>query len=130
MASASASSSSSISKKRALLIGNNAYKQGHKLRCCINDANDLGNKLCEIHFQVTVGTDLTYEQMDVMIEDFVNNICSDDLVVFFFAGHGTQWNDQNFLIPIDDDQIKDRKYIKHRAINAQHTLEKIMDRRP
>ena len=116
--------------KRALLIGNNTYKRKIPLQYCVNDANDLGNKLRSIKFEVTICFNLTCEQMDEKIEHFANEIQQGDLVLFFFAGHGYQWNDQNFLIPIDDDRIKTHVYIKHRAINAQFTLERIMKRLP
>ncbi|CAF0983775.1 unnamed protein product [Rotaria sordida] len=131
MAYVTSSISKSTSEKKALLIGNNAYKRENtQLQCCINDATDLCKKLRTIQFQVTVGSDLTHEQMDRMIDDFTIKINPGDLVVFFFSGHGTQWNDQNFLMPVDNDRINERKYLKHGAINAQATLEKIMDRCP
>jgi uncharacterized caspase-like protein len=114
--------------KRALLIGNNKYTHGRQLRYCINDANDLAKKLHSIHFQITIGTDLNYEQMDLMIEAFLDTICPDDLVLFFFSGHGHQWDGHNYLMPIDDHRIDAPKMIKHRAINAQVILERIMDR--
>ncbi|CAF2727351.1 unnamed protein product [Rotaria sp. Silwood2] len=53
-----------------------------------------------------------------------------DLVVFFFAGHGTQWNDQNYLLPIDSDRIKTKEHLKTRAINAQDTLELMSNNNP
>ena len=114
--------------KRALLIGNNKYTHGGQLRYCVNDAYDLANKLRNIHFEIIIGTDLTYEKMDLMVERFLDTICPDDLVLFFFSGHGHQWEGHNYLMPIDDHRIDAPKMIKHRAINAQVTLERIMDR--
>ena len=130
MASGNSLASQSNSNKLALLIGNNAYQKGEQLRCCINDAQDLGDKLRTIGFQVTTGYDLNYERMDTMIYDFANNVKSRDLVVFFFSGHGTQWNDQNYLLPTDDNRLNYAKDCKYKAINAQDTLQKIMDSKP
>ncbi|CAF0902712.1 unnamed protein product [Adineta steineri] len=130
MASAFSSSNNSLHKKRALLIGNNNYKKNSPLRYCTNDAEDLSKKLQEIDFEITVGTNLTYEQMDRTIETFKEKINPDDLVLFFFAGHGCQSSHRNFLMPIDDDRIKTNIDLEHRAINAQFVLEKIMSRRP
>ncbi|CAF3894139.1 unnamed protein product [Adineta steineri] len=123
-------SNNSIHTKRALLIGNNKYKKNSQLQYCINDAEDLANKLYKIDFEITIGTNLTYEQMNRIIETFNDKINPGDLVLFFFAGHGCQWSHLNFLMPIDDDRIKTNTDLEYRAINAQVTLEKIINRRP
>ncbi|CAF0848805.1 unnamed protein product [Adineta steineri] len=130
MASAFSLSNNSLHTKRALLIGNNKYKKNSPLRYCINDAENLANKLHEIGFEITAGTNLTCEQMDTMIKMFNDKINEGDLVLFFYAGHGCQWNHLNFLIPIDDDEIKTNTDLECRAIDAQATLEKIMSRHP
>ncbi|CAF0899935.1 unnamed protein product [Adineta steineri] len=130
MASGFSSSNNINHKKRALLIGNNKYKKSSQLQYCTNDAKDLANKLHKIGFEITVDTNLTYEQMDRMIKTFIDNINPDDLVLFFFSGHEYQWSRLNFLIPIDDDRITTNTELTYRAINAQTTLEKIINRRP
>ncbi|CAF1137243.1 unnamed protein product [Adineta steineri] len=68
--------------------------------------------------------------MQQNIEEFIDSICKNDLVVFFFAGHGTQWNDQNYLLPVDNDRIKTRNNLKTKAINAQDTLERMSNNEP
>ncbi|CAF4138896.1 unnamed protein product, partial [Adineta steineri] len=130
MASAFSLSNTSVCTKRALIIGNNEYRENSPLRYCINDAENLANKLHEIGFEITAGTNLTCELMDTMIETFKEEINPDDLALFFYAGHGCQWNHLNFLIPIDDDRITTGADLEDRAINVQDTLEKIMNRRP
>ena len=108
--------------KLALLIGNNAYETGDVLKCCTNDAHDLSNKLRSIGFTTTVETDGDFFTMRKTIDDFADRISSNDLVVFFFAGHGLQWNDQNYLLPIDTNRIFMKEHLWDRAINAQCTL--------
>ncbi|CAF3894216.1 unnamed protein product [Adineta steineri] len=130
MATGFSSSNTSVCTKRALIIGNNKYTKNSPLRYCINDAEDLANKLHEIGFEITAGTDLTCELMDTMIGTFKEEINPDDLVLFFYAGHGCQWNHLNFLIPIDDDRITTDTDLEDRAINVQDTFEKIMSRHP
>ncbi|CAF3650975.1 unnamed protein product, partial [Adineta steineri] len=130
MATGFLSSNNSLHTKRALLIGNNEYKKNSPLRYCTNDAKDLAIKLHYIDFEITIGTNLTYEQMNTMIETFIDKINQGNLVLFFFAGYGCQSSHLNFLIPIDDDEINTNINLEYRAINAQATLEKIMSRRP
>lgn len=116
--------------KRALVIGNNAYKSSPELRCCVNDAQDISNKLATINFKVTTGTDLTSSGMGQMINEFVGGIDEGDFVVFFFAGHGSQWDGQDFFLPIDDDKLTSGNTLRYLAITAQGTLQQIMDKRP
>jgi uncharacterized caspase-like protein len=112
-------------KKLALFIGNNAYKPGTVLKCCTNDAKDLSNKFHSMGYTTTVETDADFFKMRKTIDDFADGISRNDLVVIFFAGHGVQWNDQNYLIPIDNDRIKLKIHLKDRAINVQSTLDLI-----
>jgi uncharacterized caspase-like protein len=109
-------------KKLALFIGNNAYETGEALKCCANDAHDLSNKFRSMGFTVTVETDVKFFKMREVIDNFVDQISPNDLVVFFFAGHGLQWNDQNYLMPIDTNRITKKEHLKDRAIHAQSTL--------
>jgi uncharacterized caspase-like protein len=117
-------------KKVALLIGNNTYRRGDTLRCCVNDAHDVSNKLHSIGFEPTVETDVDFVTTTSAIDTFVNDIRPGDTVVFFFSGHGTQWGDQNFLVPVDDSKIQKREDLKTMAINAQSTLDKISGKNP
>lgn len=116
--------------KRALVIGNNQYNISPKLMCCVNDAQDLKDKLSRINFTVTIGLNLSYREMGEMIDQFIKEIDKGDLVVFFFAGHGSQSNGQDYFLPIDDEKLTNSNNLQYYAINAQATLERIMDKRP
>ncbi|CAF3348691.1 unnamed protein product [Rotaria socialis] len=118
------------SRRRALVIGNKNYKKGKTLQYCTNNAQDLYVKLCAIHFQTTLGTDLNCDEMESIVETFIKDICDGDIVFFFFSGYGAHWNDQNFLVPIDDNQITDPSMFKYQAVNAQDTLKSIMNCSP
>jgi uncharacterized caspase-like protein len=118
-------------KKLALVIGNNDYEDIGKLNCSINDALDVGNELEKIGFQVTIGIDLTYMKMMQKILQFQRQIDKDDLVIFFFSGHGVQWEDQNYLIPIDNKCLSDdSEMYRHHSIRVQLILESMIKRQP
>jgi uncharacterized caspase-like protein len=126
MASTSSTSIPTVNKKRALVIGNNSYRQGRTLRYCISNACDIHEKLQSIQFQVTLGIDLTYEQMETMIDEFSDSISSGDLVVFFFTGYGTHCDGQNYILSTDDQYINAFSMFKYQAIDVYHTFERIM----
>jgi len=116
--------------KRALLIGNINYDVA-KLQRCKNDATDVCDKLKGVGFQVTTGFDLTYQKMMDLIMKFVEEIVENDLVVFFFSGHGTEWKDENYLIPIDNQCLIDQSSRhEYHAVSAQKTLESIKEYKP
>ncbi|CAF3633062.1 unnamed protein product [Rotaria socialis] len=130
MASETLPSLESSGVKRALLIGINTYKKGSQLQYCINNAQNCGTKLRDVGFHVTIGIDMNYEEMCTMIEDWVCKICPGDQALAFFSGHGTHFDDQNFLIPVDNDQLTSPTMFELRSINVHATLEKMMARHP
>ncbi|CAF3997705.1 unnamed protein product [Adineta steineri] len=118
MTSEFSSSNNSTHTKQALLIGNSKHKKNSQLQYCINDTEDLSNKLGKFDIEFTVDIDLVYEQMDRMIETSNDKINPDDLLLFFFTDHGYQWSHLNFLMPIDDDRSKTNTDLEYRAISA------------
>ena len=130
MATESSVSLQSISRKRALLIGNNKYKKGRTLKFCVDHARDLYDKLCPIQFQVTLGTDLTCEDMDTMIEEFTEDICPGDLILFFYSGYALYSNNQNFLLPVDDNQINAFSDSQFEMVNVQDMCRSMLARSP
>jgi hypothetical protein len=118
-------------RKRALIIGINEYPHD-PLHYCVNDATDLKTTLQRINFDVTLGLNVNFSEFSRTIDTFANTIQRNDLVLFYFAGHGKQMEDQNYLLPLDyhyDHGGHERDYITHHAINVQHITKKIDDRK-
>lgn len=90
-------------KLTALVIGNAAYHSAGALKNPVNDANDITSKLVNCGFTVTTLTDGTYKEMDQALRDFRENLTDQDVGVFFFAGHGVQVQDENYLVAVDTD---------------------------
>jgi uncharacterized caspase-like protein len=114
-------------RKRALLIGINSYSC-NSLQYCINDAEDLNMALRRIDFVTSIGLNCNLNQFYQIIDKFVQSIQRDDLVLFYFAGHGKQMEDQNYLLPSDyhyDHRGHERDYIANHAINVKYITEKI-----
>ncbi|CAF1176372.1 unnamed protein product [Didymodactylos carnosus] len=109
--------------KLALVIGNNSYSK-HPLTNCVNDATDLSDTLRKIGFDVELGIDCNYQKMTQLVEAFADRINDQDLVLFYFSGHGVQWQEQNYLLPVDaDEKVKKEIDLKWSAISAQRTVE-------
>ena len=91
MTSASSSTTTRPRRKLALVIGIGNYEGDEKLDNPENDANDMSSMLEGIDFTVTKAVHLTRDEMDGHIATFKSQTQSGDLVLFYFAGHGTQW---------------------------------------
>jgi len=98
--------------KKALLIGNNYVGTKVALKGCINDVNNIAKILqsnCGFLNPVVV-TEATKEVMMSSIKSLVSNSRPGDMLVFYYAGHGTTVKDTNdeetdrkdeVLVPID-----------------------------
>jgi hypothetical protein len=60
----------------------------------------------------------------------MTSVESNDFIIFFFAGHGIQWGDQNFLLPCDNNKITTGEDMQRYAINAQSTVDGIAEKNP
>ncbi|CAF4280304.1 unnamed protein product, partial [Rotaria sordida] len=93
--------SSESRRKLALVIGIGKYEHCEALQNSENDANDMSIALESIEFVVTKKLHPKRVEMKRAIVDFEESIEPGDIVLFYFAGHGTQWEDQNYLVPKD-----------------------------
>ncbi|MEY3405863.1 MAG: hypothetical protein RL161_1293 [Bacteroidota bacterium] len=93
-------------KRIALVIGNSTYnpKIG-TLRNPLNDATDFAETLRQLNFDVTLVTDATYGKIRVEMIKFrekLNQGKKDETVgLFYYAGHGLQHDNENYIVPID-----------------------------
>jgi tetratricopeptide (TPR) repeat protein len=93
-------------KRYALVIGNGTYgKEIGTLRNPINDATDMAKELREAHFDVQLLTDATYGQIRAALMKFKEKLDAGDkentVGLFYFAGHGLQFDEENYLVPVD-----------------------------
>jgi uncharacterized caspase-like protein len=118
-----------MSRKLALIIGNNEYSK-NKLQNCVNDATTLAETLKGVSYTVNLQKNIGSTQMYNCIKTFAKSIQPADFIIFFFAGHGVQWGDQNFLLPCDNDQIENGHDMQRFAINAQWAVDQMADMNP
>lgn len=85
----------------ALVIGNAAYENVEPLENPRNDATDLAAALTRMGFEVDLGLDLDRVGLTKAIERFTSEAKGADLSLIYFAGHGIELDQTNFLIPTD-----------------------------
>jgi tetratricopeptide (TPR) repeat protein len=93
-------------KRFALVIGNSNYpKSIGMLKNPVNDAMDFAKELEQSHFDVQLLTNATYGQMRAAMLKFKEKVDASErdktVALFYFAGHGLQHDDENYLVPID-----------------------------
>ncbi|CAF1270042.1 unnamed protein product [Adineta steineri] len=118
-------------RKIGLVIGINQYPRD-SLQYCINDATDLSNTLQSVGFQISLGLDCNLNEFLNKIDTFIKTIQPDDLVLFYFAGHGKQNDDENYLLPSDykyNNRGHERDYIRNNAINVKYIMGEIEDKK-
>jgi len=95
-------------KRYALVIGNSNYnKEIGVLKNPLNDATDVATELRKSEFEVQLVTNATYVQMREAMRKFHEKLTAgpvDKTVgLFYYAGHGVAYQDENYLVPIDAD---------------------------
>jgi hypothetical protein len=99
---AAGSGAANASEKRvALVIGNSNYRNTAALTNPANDAEDMATVLRHIGFEVVDGRDLDKRGMDAALARFARLARDADAALFFYAGHGLQFQGQNYLVPVD-----------------------------
>ena len=89
-----------VPRRHAFVVGNSAYPNS-PLKNPINDAADLAASLRRLGFQVTAKSDLTQRAFEQSLNEFTRQVSSGDLALVYFAGHGLQVENENYLVPID-----------------------------
>ena len=88
----------SAERRVALVIGNAAYAHATALRNPGNDAGDVAETLKKLGFEVLLARDLDQQNFAKTIEQFARALDEADTALFFYAGHGLQMNDKNYLV--------------------------------
>ena len=88
-------------QRLALVIGNAAYGGNNKLNNPVNDAQDMATVLRQVGFEVMESYDANLEQMEKAIRTFGQKLrVGGGVGLFYFSGHGVQYESENYLIPI------------------------------
>ncbi len=114
--------------RKALVIGNDSYRDVAPLVNARADALAVGQALQSVGFQVSTHLNLNEKAFKQALRDFRQQLQGGDEVVFFYAGHGVQLGNTNFLLPVDirgdnEEQVRDD------SIQLQRVLDDMAERK-
>ena len=85
----------------AIVIGNSAYSGSSKLANPFNDAKAISLKLRSLGFVVTDVFDANRNQLVSSLSKFSKSAENAELSLLFYAGHGVQIANVNYILPVD-----------------------------
>jgi len=85
----------------ALVVGNNAYQNVHRLETAVNDAEAVGDALETMGFVVRRAVDANRGEMIRALTAFEASLQPGDRALFFYSGHGFEISGANYLLPTD-----------------------------
>ena len=85
----------------ALVIGNASYAHAPGLANPLNDAADIGAALDRLGFAVTRLENAGYAALRRGLLEFQRAASTSEIAVVFYAGHGIEVDQRNFLVPVD-----------------------------
>lgn len=114
-------------RRIALVIGNGAYMHPEnlpRLANPANDAQDIAKALRQFGFEVIERRNQTLEAMNQAIAEFGSRIGGSDAALFYFAGHGIQVKNQNYLMPINA-KIESEAAVPYQGVNLNQILDEM-----
>ncbi len=110
----------------ALVIGNGNYQYSDlpKLANPTNDAEDMARALRGFGFEVIERKNQTLEGMNRAISEFGSKIGGSEVALFYYAGHGIQVKNQNYLIPVNA-KIESEASVPYQGVSLNQVLDEM-----
>ncbi len=109
-------------RRVAIVIGNAAYSGESALANPVNDANDMAATLEDLGFKVIKLLDGDKDRMEDKLEEFDDELKKGGIGVLYYAGHGIQYQGENYMIPVDA-RLKNPPDLKREAIPVNKILD-------
>ena len=111
-------------RRVALVIGNSAYVNAPALPNPARDAQALGARLRQLGFDVESAFDQNKTGMDQALRRFGRKVSGADVALLFYAGHGFQIADRNYLVPVDA-KLEQESDIRFETVELRDAIEVI-----
>lgn len=112
-------------RRTALVIGNASY-QDNPLKNSINDAEAMANALKDVGFDVILLENADLKQIENAIDTFHHQLKAGGVGLFYYAGHGTQVDGENYLIPVNV-KLDVAEDVRYEAIPVGKVLARMED---
>ena len=110
------------SRRVALVVGNAAYPGAALLANPANDAEDVADLLQQkLYFRVILAKDATFAAFSQKIGEFAEAAEGAEVALFYYAGHGMQFQQTNYLLPIDS-RLANEYEAMHNNVSAQDVV--------
>lgn len=121
---ASSASAMAEENRTALIIGNADYTES-PLKNPGNDARDMADALTKIGFDTTLVVDVDRRAMGKSIREFGKKLRQRGGVgLFYYAGHGMQIDNRNYLIPVDA-PMEEEDEVPYESVDVGSVLAKM-----
>ncbi|CAG37171.1 hypothetical protein DP2442 [Desulfotalea psychrophila LSv54] len=109
-------------KRIALIIGNSDYRI-RSLKNPVNDAKDFSRTLSALGFETIIKVNADQEGFEESVRKFGKKIRGDTVGLFYFSGHGVQYEGRNYLIPIGAmPKISSPDHLKYKTVDVGYVL--------
>jgi tol-pal system protein YbgF len=115
----------------ALVIGNAVYQKSPALKNSANDAADMASKLKSVGFSlvgVRAHLNVSRTEMARLLRDFGDVANDGDTALFYYAGHGVAFNGDNWLLPVDDLDIRVQEDVPDFAMSSKSVVARMEQR--
>lgn len=85
----------------AYVVGINTYTQTRKLSNAVFDAQSIAAELKALGFYVIESYDIDFMNFIKQFEDFRSELSKFNVGLFYFAGHGVEFEGKNYLLLTD-----------------------------
>ena len=108
--------------RKALVIGNDLYTDVPKLNNAVADAEAMAKSLENVGYKVFKYLNVPEKKFRQAIREFKQQVSGGDEVLVFYAGHGVQLGNANYLLPVDirgdgEDQVRDEAVLLQKILD-------------
>lgn len=112
--------------KYALVIGNTRYEGNLQLRNAGNDAKLIGNRLQGAGYTTELLMNTDRKSLYEAIGRLADHLKAGGVGIFYYAGHGAQIKERNYLIPIDV-SLKEVSTITRQSVPVEYLTQRLKD---
>lgn len=110
----------------AYIIGINEYTQTTKLSNAVFDAISMATELKTLGVYVIEAYDIDFMKFVAKFENFRKQLSEFNVGLFYFAGHGVEFEGKNYLL-LSDSAIDNKTAIEHSTFDLQSIVKDMHD---